>query len=53
MPQWLINALRTQTLSETEKAAVLIPVASATEQHDKQAARIAPTDEDLLQRFNI
>lgn len=53
MPQWLVDALRTQELSEDAKSTVANKVVKAGEAHSEQAARVEPTEQDLQKRYNM
>jgi hypothetical protein len=53
MPQWLIDSLKNNKLSNEEKLNVINNVIAADKKHDIQSARIIPTKEERYQRFNI
>lgn len=53
MPEWLVNALQRQKLSEDAKTSVASKVVEAGEAHSEQSARVEPTEQELQQRYNM
>ena len=53
MPEWLVEALKNNPLTEEEKSSVIKSVLDAGEEHSRQTAMMRPTEADRQIRYNM